>query len=531
MKGKRIVLSTPSVVATGGASGISLNVSYPSKALGGVKLAFIGSSTFAGTGASIPANNAVSKIVAGLQAIFKTVTYTNLGTGGYTSYHLLPTGSSNGSRPAVDPAKNITAALATSPDIILVHLPGNDASFGYSSAEYIANLTTICNTGLAAGVKMFMLSTSPKSQSYGQQVKDQFPMVMNAFGQYAIDVYTALNGTGYNINPIYDAGDGVHLNDAGHQLFADLVVPSVQAYIASTHQVRNFVIERSTSSGTGFTTLTTLSEYQYSYEDTTTTAGITNYYRVTATRGTISSSVSTESSASKGSVFNPLTLPGLQLLIDADNIAGADGATVANITEASANAYVLTSAGSPTIVYNQLNGRKVLRYNNNKHSMPAGSFGMFRNKAGGTIYAVSKRNLTSTHWTFRMYTSAVGTNTRFGIGSSANNFEGVGGRRLPADSFSEAKNSTGTSQTWKIESGTVDFVNRLINYNLNGTLNNSNNAPFYTAGNTDDLDGVGGAVMDNAIGDLAYLAVCNQVHDQATIDQMEAYLNSLFSLY
>jgi hypothetical protein len=230
------------------------------------------------------------------------------------------------------------------------------------------------------------------------------------------------------------------------------------------------------------------------------------------------------------SSFSPSSLPGLQLLIDVNSITGTSGSTIPTITEQSSNGYILTS-GSPFMITNELNGRKILRYNNTEHTMPSTSYGMFRNQTGGTVYAVSKRLLTSAHWIFRMYTEAAGTNTRFGLGSSATGFEGAGGRRVNADTFSEAKNPTGTSNTWKIEGGTVDYVNRVINYYANGSLYTTNSNPFYTSGNTTDSNSTGGAVMDNAVGDLAFLAVYNTVHTSGQTANMFSYLNQLFAIY
>jgi lysophospholipase L1-like esterase len=44
------------------------------------------------------------------------------------------------------------------------------------------------------------------------------------FGQAAIDFWTGLADAEGRILPVFDCGDGIHLNDAGHRLLAERVV-------------------------------------------------------------------------------------------------------------------------------------------------------------------------------------------------------------------------------------------------------------------------------------------------------------------
>ena len=104
----------------------------------------LGSSTAAGTGA----NPIDSAWVNRLQAHFrKNITagnpdtlVTNLAAGGYTTYHVLPTGTVNpNGMPPVDPARNITHALSLNPDLILINLPSNDITWGISKKTTMDN--------------------------------------------------------------------------------------------------------------------------------------------------------------------------------------------------------------------------------------------------------------------------------------------------------------------------------------------------------------------------------------------------------
>jgi hypothetical protein len=127
---------------------------------------------------------------------------------------------------------NITMALSTHPDVVLVNYPTN----GYDSLptdSILYCLRTIRDSAMVAGVPCFVTTTQPRtSGNFSQSVikakqallKDS---ILAEFGFFAIDFYTDL------INPAdssirYDAGDGTHMNDIGHDsLFQRVLAKNV----------------------------------------------------------------------------------------------------------------------------------------------------------------------------------------------------------------------------------------------------------------------------------------------------------------
>ncbi|MEO1448111.1 MAG: SGNH/GDSL hydrolase family protein, partial [Bacteroidota bacterium] len=98
----------------------------------------LGSSTAAGAGAS-PVDSAwVWRYRHYLQSINPANQVSNLAVGGFTSYRIMPTGFvPPASRPSPDTTHNITTALTLAPDAIIINLPSNDVSSGYTVAEQL----------------------------------------------------------------------------------------------------------------------------------------------------------------------------------------------------------------------------------------------------------------------------------------------------------------------------------------------------------------------------------------------------------
>ena len=77
-----------------------------------VSVAVVGSSTAAGFGLDDPATSWVGRYAAYLAAGCPGSKVTNLAVSGYTTFHVLPSGTPNAQgRPAVDERHNVTAAL------------------------------------------------------------------------------------------------------------------------------------------------------------------------------------------------------------------------------------------------------------------------------------------------------------------------------------------------------------------------------------------------------------------------------------
>ena len=106
-------------------------------------VAVLGLSTASGQGLADPTESWVGQFAAHLSASHG-LQVRNLAVPGYTTFHVLPTGTRRAAgRPAVDEVHNVTAALAYRPKAIIINLPSNDAAMGASVEESIRNLRLV----------------------------------------------------------------------------------------------------------------------------------------------------------------------------------------------------------------------------------------------------------------------------------------------------------------------------------------------------------------------------------------------------
>jgi hypothetical protein len=149
----------------------------------------------------------------------------NLAAGGYTTYHVLPTGQAPPpGRPAPDPARNITAAIALRPDAIVVNLPSNDVALGYTVEEQLRNYDTL--RAVADTIPLWIATPQPRNLGAAGR---GLLMVMrdSTLARYAprtIDFWTVLASPDGTIEPAFDSGDGIHLNSAGHRILFERAV-------------------------------------------------------------------------------------------------------------------------------------------------------------------------------------------------------------------------------------------------------------------------------------------------------------------
>lgn len=192
------------------------------------KIVVVGSSTAAGTGPSSVNNAWVWKYRDYLTQSDTRYSVDNLALGGYTTYNILPTGTTIpvGVSQTIDLQRNITKALQLNPTGIIVNMPSNDTAQNYSAADQIANYQLIKNTANAQNVPLWTASPQPRNFGNASMTAIQGEVLNSmvpAFGDYTFDFWTTLALVNGDINPIYNA-DGVHLNNAGHQILFDRVV-------------------------------------------------------------------------------------------------------------------------------------------------------------------------------------------------------------------------------------------------------------------------------------------------------------------
>lgn len=183
----------------------------------------LGSSTAAGAGANPSDSSWVNRYRDHLQSLNPSNQLTNLAQGGFTTYRLMPTGYvPPANRPSPDVTRNITAGLALNPDAIIVNLPSNDVSSGYTVAEQLDNFDTIVNRAQAAGVPIWICTTQPKNYGGNQiNIQKQMDVRDSIWAKYSprvLDFWTGLADSTNQIAAFYDSGDGTHLNNSGHYL-------------------------------------------------------------------------------------------------------------------------------------------------------------------------------------------------------------------------------------------------------------------------------------------------------------------------
>ncbi len=186
-------------------------------------IVILGSSTAAGTGASVRDSAWVERFTRDARGRDTTVRVVNLAVGGYTTYHIMPTGyKAPPGRPAPDPLHNITYGLMFRPAFIIINLPSNDAASGCTVSETLANYDTVLSR-IPAGVEVWVTTTQPRDlDSAGRAkliaVRDS---TYARFGDHALDFWSTLANPDGSLRKEYDAGDGIHLNDRGHRILAE----------------------------------------------------------------------------------------------------------------------------------------------------------------------------------------------------------------------------------------------------------------------------------------------------------------------
>ncbi len=194
------------------------------------KIIVLGSSTAAGTGPTDINNAWVWRYQNYLTEIDTRYELENLALGGFTTYNILPSGTTipSGISQIIDTEKNITKALSLNPHGIIINLPSNDAASSYPSVNQIANYHLIRNTALNQNIPVWI--SSPQPRNFGSNTTAltiQLEMVTTTpveFEEYAFDFWTGFGiASGNGIKPEFNV-DGVHMNDAGHQILFERVV-------------------------------------------------------------------------------------------------------------------------------------------------------------------------------------------------------------------------------------------------------------------------------------------------------------------
>ena len=188
----------------------------------------LGSSTSFGTGANPIITNSWVNLYS--SAIFQKNTklnVINLSALGYTTYHILPTGTPiPGGVPAIDVTKNITKALTYNPVAIIINMPSNDTYNGYSVSAQLDNYS-ILNTEAITKSVLWIATPQPRNAFDAAEVqtqKDVRDAITSIYANKAIDFWNDIAGTDDKILPLLNDGDGIHVNNDGHDILFNKVL-------------------------------------------------------------------------------------------------------------------------------------------------------------------------------------------------------------------------------------------------------------------------------------------------------------------
>jgi len=208
-------------------SNLSIAQTNPCTSYTNFRIVVLGSSTAAGGGASEADSAWVNRYRAYMQSLNPANEVINLAVGGYNSYKIMPTGYIPPvGRPDYDSLHNITQAINYLPDAIIINLPSNDIANGYSLNEQLHNLDTILEIATLNNIPLWITTTQARNMSIAnmQLQEDMKDSMYVHYSPYIIDFWTGLAMPDNSLNPIYDSGGGIHLNDAGHALLCSRVI-------------------------------------------------------------------------------------------------------------------------------------------------------------------------------------------------------------------------------------------------------------------------------------------------------------------
>ncbi len=170
--------------------------------------------------------------------------------GGTNTYQIMPSWFvPPAGRPATDTTRNITKALSLQPDAIIINMPSNDVAGNIALNEQLYNYRVMVAAADSLGIPVWVCTTQPRNFSSaakrGLQVAAR-DSILATYGSKAIDFWTGFASSTDSILPLYDSGDGVHLNDAAHAILmarvAGEALPNVLADTAASENLAALVL-------------------------------------------------------------------------------------------------------------------------------------------------------------------------------------------------------------------------------------------------------------------------------------------------
>ena len=181
----------------------------------------LGSSTAAGAGPSTQDSAWVWRYQ---DFIFQNDTRmraTNLAQGGFTTYNILPSGTEipEGINQSINEQRNVTMARSLNPNAVIINLPSNDAANNYSVDDQLRNYSFMTDSLDVDSIVYWIATTQPRNNFNDDRVQIQLDMrdsTFSIFQDRAINFWDGFETEANGLDPAFDSGDGVHMNDAGH---------------------------------------------------------------------------------------------------------------------------------------------------------------------------------------------------------------------------------------------------------------------------------------------------------------------------
>jgi|GEM_PF-1795564 len=179
----------------------------------------MGSSSAFGAGASSYANSWAGRLTE--YAKGQGIEVINIARGGYITYQGLASRCEvNTARSQPDVNHNIDKALSFAPDLVIVSFPSNDAALGYSAEESAYNLLLMRDLLAQEEVVTVVMGAQPRNiaPARQQQLLQLDTLLDERIKACLVKVYEPLVDNAGNLSSQFNAGDGVHVNDAGHTI-------------------------------------------------------------------------------------------------------------------------------------------------------------------------------------------------------------------------------------------------------------------------------------------------------------------------
>jgi len=190
-------------------------------------IVILGSSTAAGYGAT-PQKSWAYLFADSLKKINSNYIIDNLAVAGTTTYAAQPNNYvPPAGRPLPSQGHNITKAINLGADAVIVNFPSNDAVLNYSVTEQKDNYKRISAEAARHNILVWVATPQPRDSLTRFQVDLQqkmFDWINSYYQDKAIDFYDRLASAKDSIKFKFDAGDGIHVNNKGHEILYKRVI-------------------------------------------------------------------------------------------------------------------------------------------------------------------------------------------------------------------------------------------------------------------------------------------------------------------